>query len=180
MKRWMKILLVLVGLLVLGLASIPLFVNANTFRPTIEAQLTTALGRSVKLEDLSLSIFSGSLIAKDLSIADDPNFSAAPFITAKEVRIGVFLRPLIFSRKVDIRGFQIISPQITLIRGTNGSWNFSSIGRLPGKRRRRRRSSDNFETFCDRVPRPRRPTHRHRKRPRRDRKYFRGPRTQRL
>ncbi len=131
MKRWTKILLAFVGLVVLGLASIPFFVNANTFRPTIETQLTTVLGRSVKLGDLSLSIFSGSLIAKDLSIADDPNFSAAPFLTAKEVRIGVFLRPLIFSRKVDLKGFQITSPQITLIRATNGTWNFSSLGRLP-------------------------------------------------
>ena len=131
MKRWMKILLAIVGLFVLGLASIPLFVNANTFRPTIEAQLTSALGRSVKLGDLRLSIFSASLVAKDLSVADDPSFSAAPFLTAKEVRIGVFLRPLIFSRKVDVRSFQITSPQITLIRATNGTWNFSSIGRIP-------------------------------------------------
>jgi AsmA protein len=129
MKRWTKILLAFVVLVVLGLASIPLFVNANTFRPTLETQLTTVLGRSVKLGDLSLSIFSGSLVAKDLSIADDPNFGAAPFLTAKEVRIGVFLRPLIFSRKVDVRGFHITSPQITLIRATNGTWNFSSLGR---------------------------------------------------
>ena len=131
MKRWTKILLALVGLVILGLASIPLFVNANTFRPTIETQLTSALGRSVKLGDLSLSIFSTSLIAKDLSVADDPDFSAAPFLTAKEVRIGVFLRPLIFSRKAVLKSFQITSPQITLNRATNGTWNFSSIGRLP-------------------------------------------------
>lgn len=131
MQRWTKILLALVGLVVLGLASSPFFVNANTFRPTIETQLTSALGRSVKLGDLGLSIFSASLIAKDLSVADDPNFSAAPFLTAKEVRIGVFLRPLIFSRKVNLKSFQITSPQITLIRATNGTWNFSSIGRLP-------------------------------------------------
>jgi len=132
MKRWMKMLLAFVGLVVLGLASIPFFVNANTFRPTIKTQLTRALGRSVKLGDLRLSIFSPSLVAKDLSVADDPNFGAAPFLTAKEVRIGVFLRPLIFSRKVDIRSFEITSPQITLISATNGIWNFSSIGRLPG------------------------------------------------
>ena len=131
MQRWTKILLALVGLVVLALASSPFFVNANTFRPTIETQLTSALGRSVKLGDLGLSIFSASLIAKDLSVADDPNFSAAPFLTAKEVRIGVFLRPLIFSRKVNLKSFQISSPQITLIRATNGTWNFSSIGRLP-------------------------------------------------
>jgi AsmA protein len=129
-KRWTKILLALVGLVVLGVASIPLFVSANTFRPTIETQLITTLDRSVKLGDLSLSLFSGSLIAKDLSVADDPNFSAAPFLTAKEVRIGVLLRPLIFSHKVNLQSFQIKSPQITLIRAANGKWNFSSIARL--------------------------------------------------
>ena len=64
-KRWTKILLALVGLVVLGVASIPFSVNANTFRPIIESQLTTTFGRSVKLGDLSgawrLALFSGSL-----------------------------------------------------------------------------------------------------------------------
>ena len=106
MKRWMKILLAFVGLVILGFVSIPFFVNANTFRPTIETQLTSALGRNVKLGGLSLSIFSASLTAKDLSVADDPSFSAAPFLTAKEVRIGIFLRSLIFSRKLNLKSFR--------------------------------------------------------------------------
>jgi AsmA protein len=130
-KRWTKILLALVGLFILVVASIPLFVNANTFRPTIERQLTTALGRSVKLGDLRLSVLSGSLVAKELSIADDPDFSATPFLMAKELRIGILLRPLIFSRQVNLQSFQIISPQITMIRGASGTWNFSSVGRPP-------------------------------------------------
>jgi AsmA protein len=128
-KRWTKILLAVAVVAVAAIASIPLFVNANTFRPAIEKQLTIALGRSVKFGDLSLSPFSGSLVAKDLSIADDSNFSAAPFLTAKELHIGVSLRPLIFSHQVNVRNFQIESPQITVIRAANGTWNFSSIGR---------------------------------------------------
>jgi len=83
-KRWTKLLLALVGLAVLGVASISFVVNANTFRPSIETQLTTTFGRSVKFGDLSLSFFSARLIARDLSVADDPNFNAAPFLTAKE------------------------------------------------------------------------------------------------
>jgi AsmA protein len=122
-------LLAMAGLIVVVAASLPVFVNANTFRPTIEKQLSTTLGRQVKLGDLKLPPFSGSLVAKDVSVADDPNFSAAPFLTAKEVRIGVSLRHLIFSREVHLRSFQIKSPQITVIRAANGSWNFSSIGR---------------------------------------------------
>jgi AsmA protein len=129
-KRWSKILLSLAGLAVLGIAAIPFFLNANTFRPVIESQLTGALGRRVKLGDIRLALFSGSLVAKDLSVADDPDFNAAPFVTAKEVRIGVLLRPLIFSRQVNVESFHIQSPEITLIRAANGKWNFSSIARL--------------------------------------------------
>ena len=128
MKRWAKILILVVAVIVLAIASIPLFVNANTFRPVIERQLATALGRSVRFGELSLSPFSGSLVAKDLSVAEDPGFGAGPFLTAGELRVGVSLHRLIFSRQMEVRGFQIESPKINLIRAANGSWNFSSIG----------------------------------------------------
>lgn len=121
-------MLAIVGLVVLVGAAIPLFVKADTFRPVIEKQLRAMLGREVKLGELRLSVLSGSLIAQDLSVADDSAFSSAPFVTAKELRIGVSLKPLIFAHEVNLRGFQIESPQINLIRAANGTWNFSSIG----------------------------------------------------
>ena len=83
MKRWAKILVVIAVVLVAAVAAIPLFVNANTFRPAIERELASTLGRNVKVGDLSLSVFSGRMLSKDLSVADDPNFSATPFLTAK-------------------------------------------------------------------------------------------------
>jgi AsmA protein len=128
-KRWVKILTVITVVLVAAVAAIPLFVNANTFRPAIERELASTLGRSVKVGDLSLSVFSGRMLSKDLSVADDPNFSATPFLTAKTLRIGVSLRALVFSHELELRGFQIESPEINLIRAANGTWNFSSIGR---------------------------------------------------
>ena len=128
MKRWAKILLAVVGLVILAVVAIKLFVNANTFRPAIEKQLTTTLGRDVKVGNLSLSLFRGSLVSEGLTVADDPGFSAEPFLTAKEFRIGVSLQTLIFSRQLNLRSFQIESPQIRLIRAANGTWNFSSLG----------------------------------------------------
>ena len=128
MKRWTKVLLAVIALVVATVAAIPFFVNANTFRPVIEKQLTRSLGRGVRLGDLRLSLFSRSLVAEHLSVADDPGFSAAPFLTAQELRIGVSLRPLIFSHELVLRGFEIESPQISVIRASNGAWNFSSIG----------------------------------------------------
>jgi AsmA protein len=130
LKRWTKTLLALVGLVVVAIVSILHFVSANSFRPAIEKQLTTTLGRDVKIGKVSLSFFSGSLIARDFSIADDPAFSSAPFLTATEVRIGVSLWSLIFSRQLHVRSFQIEAPQITFLRAANGAWNFSSVGRL--------------------------------------------------
>jgi AsmA protein len=128
-KRWAKILIFIAAVLVAAVAAIPLFVNANTFRPAIERELASTLGRSVKVGDLSLSVFSGSMLSQDLSVAGDPNFSATPFLTAKTLRIGVSLRALVFWHEIELRGFQIESPQINLIRAANGTWNFSSIGR---------------------------------------------------
>ena len=109
--------MVLAILIVVAVVAIKIFVNANTFRPTIEKQLATAPhGRDVKVGDLKLSVHSGSLVAEGLSVADDPSFSTEPFLTAKEFRIGVSMQTLIFSHKLDLRSFEIEAPQITLIR----------------------------------------------------------------
>jgi AsmA protein len=129
-KRWVKVLLVIAGLIVLAIVSIRLFVHANTFRPAIEKQLSATLGRNVKLGDLSLAVLSGSLVGEDIVISDDPSFGTKPFLTAKEFRIGVSMKPLILARELHLRSFQIESPQINIIRASNGAWNFSSLGRL--------------------------------------------------
>ena len=107
---------------------IPFFVNADTFRPKIQDELSSALGRKVTLGHISLSLFTGSLVAENISIADDPAFSTTPFLEAKELRIGVELGPLIFHRSVQITTFTVDSPSIQLIHSANGTWNFSSLG----------------------------------------------------
>jgi hypothetical protein len=79
-----------VGILILVVVFIlPLFVHADTFRPTLEQKISAALGRQVTLGHLSFSLFSGSLVARNVAIADDPAFSAAPFFQAKSLHIGV-------------------------------------------------------------------------------------------
>jgi AsmA protein len=129
MQRWVKIGLAVLGVVLIAMAALPLFVNANTFRPLLETQLTAALGRQVKLGNLSLSVFSGSLVANDLSIAGDPKFSTRPFLVAKQLRIGVEMKPLLFSRQLEVRSFEAEAPEINLVRAADGTWNFSTLGR---------------------------------------------------
>jgi AsmA protein len=127
-KPWVKVAIAVAAVVIIVLVLIPFFVNADTFRPKIQDQLSSSLGRKVTLGHISLSLLSGSLVAENISIADDPAFSSAPFLQAKELRIGVELGQLIFHHAVQITNFTVDSPSIQLIHAANGTWNFSSLG----------------------------------------------------
>jgi AsmA protein len=128
MKRVARALAILVVLLLVIAVSLPFLIDANQFRPRLEAELTMALARDVKLADLKLSILSGGVTATGLSIADDPAFSGNNFLSAKTLRVGVELEPLIFSRKLNVTGIEIDRPEISLIQSASGAWNFSTFG----------------------------------------------------
>ena len=127
-KPWLKIVGIVVGVIVLVLILVPLLVNGETFRPTVESKLSAALNRKVALGHLSFSLFSGSLVADNITIADDPAFSTSPFLKAKDLKIGVEISPLIFSHQIHITGLTIDDPAIQLIQNQAGKWNYSSIG----------------------------------------------------
>ena len=128
MKNSVKIgLAAAIALPIIAAAAIRLFVDADTFRPMIESQLTAALSRKVTLGALSLSVMTGSLVANDLTIAEDPKFGQTPFFTAKRLRIGVQMKPLIFNRQLIVRSFEVDAPQIHLIRAEEGTWNFATL-----------------------------------------------------
>lgn len=128
MNRKLRVVLIAAGALLVLALILPLFVNVNAFRPKLEAELSDALGRQVKVGELSLSIFAGSVSADNISIADDPAFSDQPFLTAKAFKAGVHLKPLIFSKTLHVTEVTLQEPQITLLRGANGKWNMSSLG----------------------------------------------------
>lgn len=118
---------ILVALILIALI-LPFVIDADQFRPRVEAEATKALGREVKLGKLSLSIFSGGVRADNLSIADDPAFSKGPFLTAKSLAIGVDILPLITSKKLNVRSFTINEPEVNLVHAENGKWNVSTLG----------------------------------------------------
>jgi len=128
MGKKLRILVIVVAVVVLLLLVAPFLIPVNSFRPTIEAKASEALGRKVEVGDLSLSLITGSLGAKNLSVGDDPKFSSSPFLTAKSLSVGVEIFPLIFSKTLNVTGITIDEPQVTLLRNPAGQWNYSSIG----------------------------------------------------
>jgi AsmA protein len=121
-SRKLRVILVSIGIFVLLLLIIPFLIPVNQFRPTIEEKASTALGRKVSLGNLSLSLFNGSLAADNLSIGDDPKFSSSSFLTAKSLKVGVELIPLIFSKTLNVTSISIQRPQVALIRNAAGQW----------------------------------------------------------
>jgi len=124
----LKIVGIVVAILLVILIALPFLINVNSFRPKIEAELTSALGRQVTVGNLSLSLLSGNVEAENIAIADDPKFSKSPFVTAKSLKVGVEMMPLIFSKQLNVTGITLENPQITLLKTASGTWNFSSLG----------------------------------------------------
>lgn len=133
MKRALKWLGIVLGVLVLALIAVPFFLNVNDFRPTLETRLTTALGREVKLGNLRLRLLRGEVTADDLSVAEDPAFGKPAFLKASSLHVGVELWPFLFSRKLIVTDLTIDQPEVVLVQSKSGDWNFSSLG---GKSRR--------------------------------------------
>ena len=133
MKRTLRIVAVIVVVLLLIVVIAPFLIPVDKFRPTIEEKASQALGRKVELGNLSLSLLSGSLTAENLSIGDDPKFSSSPFLTAKSLKVGVELMPLIFSKTLNVTGITIENPEVILLHNPAGQWNYSTLGGAAAK-----------------------------------------------
>ncbi|HKV40338.1 MAG TPA: AsmA family protein [Blastocatellia bacterium] len=127
MKKALVIVGIVIVLLIIVIIALPFFIDANQFKPTLESDLSRAVGRKVEIGTIHLALFSGGITVDNVSISDDPTFSASPFLQARQLTAGVALRPLIFSKKLEVSTFTVTDPQITLLRTPSGTWNFSSL-----------------------------------------------------
>lgn len=121
MRRAAGAVAIIAVLLVLALLSLPLFLDANQFRPALEARLSRALERQVTIGDLSLALFSGGVAVRDVTVAADPGASLEPLLRAKSITAGVDLRELVFSRRLVVRSVAVQEPVIVLVDSPAGA-----------------------------------------------------------
>src|SRR5580698_1367858 len=127
-KSAVKWIAAILGILILIVLCLPFLINVDQFRPTLQSDLSTALGRDVTLGNLHLKILSGEVTADDFSVAEDPAFGKPAFVRAKALHVGAEIWPFLFSRKLVVTDLLIDQPEMALIQSPNGSWNFSSLG----------------------------------------------------
>ena len=138
MKKPLVIAGVVILILVVLVAALPFLIDVNRFKPTLETDLSTALGRKVQMGNIQLALLSGAVKVDNISIAEDPAFGTAPFLQAKQLAAGVALQPLIFSKKLEISSFTITDPQVTPAAQCFGHVEFLKPGwRIETEKRRR-------------------------------------------
>src|SRR5438270_755572 len=133
-------------LIIISAVALPFLVDVNHFRPTIEARLKQTLCRPVQIGEMHLSLLAGGVSVQNVVIGEDPAFGSAPFLTAKSLDVGVTMLPLLLSRSLDVNSFTLREPELRLVRGNGGKWNFSSLGTsapAPSNPGRNRRQSQN-------------------------------------
>jgi AsmA protein len=154
-KKVLIIVGVVFAVFVLIALMLPLFVNVDKLRPEVQTQASAALGREVTIGKLELSVFSGGVTAKDVSISDDPGYSNQPFVRAKSLDVGVDLWPLIFSKALHVNTLTLQDPEIHLVKGAGGKWNYSSLGTKSStdtKRGRRKPAEQQSKSAASSAP----------------------------
>ncbi|MFM8395242.1 MAG: AsmA family protein [Acidobacteriota bacterium] len=131
--RWFKPLAIVTGtltLLLLAALLAPRLVDLESSRGAIVTQIEKQLDRRVALGALSLRLLPRVEVrAAEVRIAEDPAFGGGDFVTARAVRLQVGLWSLLRGRP-ELRGIELDSPRITLIRrpdGTQPDWNWKSL-----------------------------------------------------
>ncbi len=121
----------LVGLLVIIAAALHFFVDANAYKPRLEAAVSDALGMEVRVGGkIGFSLFPGLQVTlDDLQIHN----RGTELISAKEARLGIDPFPLLH-KEVRIGKIVLKHPGVFIERGNDGKYNFEtthSAGPLP-------------------------------------------------
>lgn len=117
----------ILGIPLLAFLTLYLLVDPQKLSPLLVAQLSKALNRNSTIEKLDFKLFPPSFKATNLTIADDPAFSAAPFLKAETLEIRPAILPLL-AGQIQLQAVRIVEPALELIQNENGVWNFASLG----------------------------------------------------
>jgi len=135
MLKWMLIIGgSLVVLVIAALLLIPLFVDVEKYKPEIEKQVSSTVGRPFAIKGpLKLSLFPWAGVAfSDLHLGSPPGYKEQDFLFVKSFDVRMKLLPLL-SKEVQVQRFVIDGPRIVLEKDKAGRGNWEGWGAPPEK-----------------------------------------------
>jgi AsmA protein len=127
MKKFLKIAIVVVGVLVLLFVGLTLFVksylSSDRLKPLILPKAEAATGRKVNIDEINVSLFKG-IVAKGLSIKERDG--QKDFLKIGRFVLSYRLLPLL-KKQLVISKIEIVSPSVSIRKEKEGKYNFSDI-----------------------------------------------------
>jgi len=119
----------IVALFILILLVLPLFIDAERFRPMLENQVSEATGRSFSVgQEVDLSFFPYAGVSfTDLHLGNPAGFDTDDFVSIRSFEVRVKLLPILFGN-VEVKRFVLNEPRLLAIKNKNGNvnWSFDS------------------------------------------------------
>ena len=130
MKKLRRTILAAVAL-ILAIGLLAPFLNADYYRPRIQAALEAALNRRVEIGGVRLNLFTGpGFTLNDVLIDDDPAAGIEPFAHVKSLQARLKLTSLVTGR-LAFSTLRLVEPDVNLVKTEAGAWNIAPL--LSGK-----------------------------------------------
>jgi uncharacterized protein involved in outer membrane biogenesis len=133
MRRAAAILGGIFLILILALLLAPFLVDLSFLKSRFLPQVESALGRSVDVGSIRLSLWSLGVQLKDIVVQDDPQFSSDDFFRSDSVIVSLRFLPLL-RKRVEVSQLLVQRPEIHLIQDSDGRLNTSTLGKGDGKK----------------------------------------------
>ena len=138
------VVLAMSGVLVLTVLNVNFLVRRN--KDYLIGQVEQALGRKITVDKIEVTLTPVGARLVNFAMADDPAFSAAAFLRAKDLQVDLRLLPLLIGQ-FRLKRLVLESPVITIVRDARGQYNFASNAR---NQKSDRDSADSSKNASDR------------------------------
>src|SRR5688572_3659721 len=97
MKRLAKILGALIALIIIAALAAPMFINQETLKTQLIAQVKKATGRTLSIKGETSVTFLPNIAVKaeDVTLSNPKGFTSPYFVSLKKLETGAELRPLL-------------------------------------------------------------------------------------
>jgi uncharacterized protein involved in outer membrane biogenesis len=128
-RKWIIAGVILIVLAGAGTAVLNLNSLIARNRDFLIGQAEQALGRKITVGEVEATLLGGiGVRLTNFSMTDDPGYSAGEFVRAKDLQVNLKLWPLL-KTEFQVKTVILHDPVIQIIRGANGDFNFSTIGK---------------------------------------------------
>ena len=125
--RGSLIVLLTLLLVFLLIAFLPPLVNVSRFQKRIASNISTALGRPVHFDSVSLTLLPlPGFTLKTFVIGEDPAFGFEPVLRADEVQVTLRISS-VWHPHVEFSKIAFTEPSVNLVRSPDGKWNIESL-----------------------------------------------------